>query len=123
MNIKLIQLMYRAVDAQDGGALKAADYYCALNLPVAEMVSKMGETAALTEEMIEITATAEWLTQLRRPMTTKDILCVNGESWILQRKDNALLGISDSTIPLPKHKDFIIQRLEPNIFQGEPCPT
>jgi hypothetical protein len=123
MNVKFIQLMYRAADVQDVNALKAADYYCALNLPVAEMVSKISEPASLMEEMIEITATAEWLTQLRRPMTTKDILCVNGESWILQRKDTSIWGTSDITITLPKHKDFIIQRLEPNIFQGDPCPA
>ena len=55
--------------------------YCAVrSMPIAEMMSKTAED--LGQEVLEMTMSAEWQKQYRRPIKQGDILCIGRVPWI-----------------------------------------
>jgi hypothetical protein len=123
--LKWMTLLYVAVNREsvvqtlmDGAAPCPEDYYIARRMPLVEMLSK--DPTSMMEELIAMTASAEWQTQFRRPISAGDVLCFGEDPWMLIDTGKEL-KIGLKVTPLPAHKKYGITPMQQQQFKEFLC--
>lgn len=130
MSIPYVKLLYTSAAIRDfpvaeilAGTRRVTpdDYLLTLSIPIMEMTAK--EPVNMMEELMAMTASAEWQGQFRRSPACGDIMRYDTDHWMLVKKsDIKHLAIADTNfIILPERKTYAIVLIPQSQIDGDLC--
>jgi hypothetical protein len=99
---KYTTLLYLSDDIDFGSSMLTMKdwdpewYYVVRQMPTAEMFG--ADIVQLAEEMIQMSVSADWRRQQRRPIMCGDIICKGNDPWMYIRFDDMDIPMKDASI-------------------------
>jgi len=96
-------------------------YYMVRQYPIDEMLSK--GLIGVSEDLIEMTSSADWRVQQRRPLSCGDIICYGHDVWIVTPTKNTEGPVSDTVHILPSWPQYALIQLHNHSVKDLLCDS